>query len=117
MLNFPKYNKVSCFVKSAPHLCAFGAVFAHFYFGSGANERFPEVLIRLTLPQLAECLGFQITEAIVSVFVEAAGYYQAVPRNHARMPHFPTVVNKLVFDAIRAVSLLGVSGVFVYRRN
>ncbi len=59
----------------------------------------------------------QIAQAVVGIFVEAAGHNQPIPGDNAGVPHFPAVIAEAIFDGVRAVGLLPVPAVLVNGRH
>ena len=53
----------------------------------------------------------QAAEAMLGIFVKAAGYDSAIPGNDTGVPEFPAVVEEFVLDAVGPVGLPLVAGI------
>ncbi len=100
-----------------PHLRAFRTVGADVDFPAGAQHRRPEFVVGPAFPNFPEGSLPESPELMASIFVEAAGHHATVPGEYAAVPHFPTVVEQGIFDAVGAVGHFPVTGIFVDGRD
>lgn len=50
------------------------------------------------MPKFAEGGVFQVSQPMLCVLVETAGYYNPIPGNDTRMPEFPAMRQEPVFQ-------------------
>lgn len=100
--NRKAYNRSSASGEDAASL---GAIAAHFNLTSRLEQRLPELMIGITIPDFPERIFFQVAQHEKSIFIEATRDYFPVPGYNATMPHPPAAVVQAVFHGVRAVRI------------
>ena len=76
----------------APYFCSFTAISANIDISPALQYATSKVYVLRIVPYLFERLSFQITELVLGIFVETAGYHEAVPGDDGCMPEPPAMV-------------------------
>ena len=90
-----------------------GAIAANIDLLSTAENLFSEFIISFASPNFFKIGFLQITHTVSGILVEATGNCEAVPGDHAGIPHPETTAGELVLEFIGAIGRFPVAAVFI----
>src|SRR6186713_1961674 len=95
-----------------PDFCSFTAVGADIDVLTTLQDLPPEINILFVVPDLFKGPALQVSQLVLGILIEAAGYDQAIPGDDGGVPEAPAMVVQAVSEFVFSLLILLIPAIF-----